>query len=125
MQPYAFGEVVVVLDCADLDRAAAFWTEALHYRRYGNDSAGPYVSLHPPTDGSPELLLQRVPEPKTSKSRLHIDLRTPDMAAEVDRLLAAGATLLTRDPIEEDGWRWHILADPDGNELCVLQRPNG
>lgn len=123
MQTYAHGEVVIVLDCADLDRAADFWCAALSYRRYGSDSAGPYVSLHPTSEGSPELLLQRVPEPKTAKSRLHIDLRTADMPAEVERLLAAGATQLTQQPVEEDGWRWHILADPDGNELCVLQPP--
>ena len=55
--------------------------------------------------------------------RLHLDLRTPDLAAEVRRVTDLGATLLTSEPVTEDGWLWHILADPDGNEFCVLQPP--
>ena len=42
---------------------------------------------------------------------------------EVGRVLDLGATLLTSEPVTEDGWLWHILADPDGNEFCVLQPP--
>ena len=69
------------------------------------------------------MLLQRVPDVKGQKNRLHLDLRTPDLDAEVGRVLGLGATLLTREPVTEDGWLWHILADPDGNEFCVLQPP--
>lgn len=123
MQTYANGEVVVVLDCGDLEKASTFWCEVLGYRRIG-DPSGPYLSLYPTVEGGPELLLQRVPESKGGKNRMHIDLRTFDMAAEVARILAVGAALLTAEPIEEDGWRWHILADPDGNEFCVLQPPS-
>lgn len=122
MQRYAHGEVVVVLDCGDLERAGAFWCEVLGYRRF-EDPSGPYLSLYPAVEGGPELLLQRVPEAKRNKNRMHIDLRTSDMAAEVARILAAGAALVTGEPIVEDGWRWNILADPDGNEFCVLQPP--
>lgn len=123
MQPYAHGEVVIVLDCGDLETAGTFWCDVLGYRRFG-DSAGPYLSLYPTVDGGPELLLQHVPERKRDKNRLHIDLRTSDMDTEVARVLAAGAELVTHEPIVEDGWRWHILADPDGNEFCVLQPPD-
>ena len=52
---------------------------------------------------------------------MHLDLRTSDLGAEVNRVLAAGAVLLTTEPLVENGWRWHVLADPDGNEFCVLQ----
>ena len=123
VQPYPHGELVIVLDCLDLARSAAFWSAALGYRSYGG-ADGPYLSLHP-TGSGPELLLQRVPEPKVTKNCVHLDLRTPDLAAEVARVVEAGATVLTSEPVEEDGWRWHILADPDGNELCVLQPPPG
>ena len=123
MQPYPHGELVIVLDCRDLERSAAFWSEVLGYHGYGGGT-GPYRSLHPPETG-PELLLQRVPEQKEHKNRLHLDLRTPDLAAEVARVVEAGAVVLTPEPIEEDGWRWHILGDPDGNEFCVLQPPTG
>jgi predicted enzyme related to lactoylglutathione lyase len=70
------------------------------------------------------VLLQRVPDDKRQKNRLHLDLRTADVDAEVSRILGLGATLLTGQAVVEDGWRWHVLADPDGNEFCVLQ-PHG
>ena len=66
-----------------------------------------------------------MPELKTSKNRLHLDLRTPDLAAEVARLTRAGATQLTEVAIVEHDWQWHVLGDPDGNEFCVLQPPSG
>ena len=84
-----------------------------------------YHALLPPGRDGIEILLQRVPEPKTTtKNRLHLDLRVPDLAAEVARVVALGARRLTDDPVEEHGWRWHVLADPDGNEFCVLQPPS-
>jgi predicted enzyme related to lactoylglutathione lyase len=54
---------------------------------------------------------------------VHLDLRTEDLDAEVSRVQAAGSVVLTPEPVVEGGWRWHVLADPDGNELCVLQPP--
>ena len=66
-------------------------------------------------------MLQRVPEAKLSKNRVHLDLRTRDLDGEMARIRALGATQLTAEPILEYGWTWHILGDPDGNEFCVLQ----
>lgn len=71
-----------------------------------------------------EILLQQVPEAKNGKNRLHLDLRTTDLHAEADRVVALGALQLTGTPVTESGWRWHILADPDGNEFCILQPPD-
>jgi predicted enzyme related to lactoylglutathione lyase len=122
MAAYLNGEMVVVLDCADLDRAAGFWTAVLGYLRAGL-AHDRYLSLISVGAAGPELLLQQVPEHKHGKNRLHLDLRTRDLDAEVDRVQQAGATRLTEQPIEESGWRWHVLADPDGNEFCVLQPP--
>jgi predicted enzyme related to lactoylglutathione lyase len=125
MQSYSHGELALVLDCQDLDRCADFWSSALGYRRAGA-VFGPYVSLEPAGGRQgPELLLQRVPEAKTGKNRLHLDLRTPDLAAELARVRELGAECLTAEPIEEGGWTWHVLADPEGNEFCVLQPPSG
>jgi len=122
VQRYGQGELVVVLDCTDLDRAAAFWTTVLGYRReaYGG---GSYLSLIPADDHGVELLLQRTSDRKSDKNRVHLDLRTGDLDAEVARVEAAGGVVLTSEPVTEHGWRWHILTDPDGNELCVLQPP--
>lgn len=115
-------ELVIVLDCADLDRSAAFWCAALGYSGPPPGTPGPYRSLLPPGDGV-ELLLQQVPDPKAGKNRMHLDLRVPDLDAEVDRLLALGARHTTGHRVEEAGWTWYVLADPDGNELCLLHPP--
>ena len=121
-QPYPHGELVIVIDCADLDRSAAFWSAVLGYTA-SPAATGPYRSLEPESGAGIDVLLQRVPDVKGQKNRLHLDLRTPDLDGEVRRVLGLGATLLTSEPIIEDGWSWHILADPDGNEFCVLQPP--
>ena len=136
-QPYPNGELVIVIDCSDLDRSAAFWSGVLGCTSRppstGLASAGsastapastaPYRSLQPESGVGIDVLLQRVPDVKRQKNRLHLDLRTPDLDAEVGRVTGLGATLLTSEPVTEDGWSWHILADPDGNEFCVLQPP--
>jgi hypothetical protein len=119
------GDVVlaVVLDCADLDRSGRFWCEALGYVAEPL-SSGRYRRLLPADGNGVELLLQRVPEPKMYKNRMHLDLRVPDLAAEVARLVSLGARCITESPIDEDGWAWHVLADHDGNEFCVLRPPD-
>jgi predicted enzyme related to lactoylglutathione lyase len=121
-QPYPHGELLIVIDCADLDRSAAFWSAVLGYTA-SPAATGSYRSLEPESGAGIDVLLQRVPDVKGQKNRLHLDLRTPDLDAEVRRVLDLGATLLTSEPVTEDGWSWHILGDPDGNEFCVLQPP--
>ena len=127
VEPARFGgrpdvELVVVVDCRSLDRSAAFWSGVLGYRAEPS-SPGRYQQLLPADGVGIEVLLQQVPETKAGKNRVHLDLRVPDLAAEVTRVTALGAQCLTAEPIEEYGWTWHVLADPDGNEFCVLQPP--
>jgi predicted enzyme related to lactoylglutathione lyase len=126
-QPYPNGELVIVIDCSDLDGAARFWAAVLGYAASppgdGSAGSGRYRGLQPENGVGIDVLLQRVPDVKSQKNRLHLDLRTPDLDAEVRRVLGLGASLLTSEPVAEDGWLWHILADPDGNEFCVLQPP--
>ena len=123
MQTYPHGTLVIVLDCSDLERSSRFWCEALGYRQPFPQS-GPYLNLVSGAKGGAELLLLQVPELKTTKNRMHLDLRTPDLEVEVERLVRAGATQLTDVPLDEHDWRWHVLGDPDGNEFCVLQPPH-
>ncbi len=120
-QQYLHGELVVVIDCSNLARAADFWAGLLGYERAGT-AVEPYQTLVSP-DGGFELLLQHVQEPKQAKTRLHLDLRTRDLDEEVYRARSLGAVVLTEEPIVEDDWGWHVLADPDGNEFCILQPP--
>ena len=107
----------LVLDCADPDKLAGFWSEAIGYTTLGG--AGSYVLLVDEAGEQPKLLLQRVSEPKAGKNRLHFDIETPHVDAEVERLEALGAVRLVDDAIEEHGNRWVVMADPEGNEFCV------
>jgi hypothetical protein len=109
--------IELVLDCVDPARQAAFWAAALGYEPAG--AAGQYQALAPPagTPG-PRLILQRVPEPRVAKNRMHLDVITDDVTGEVDRLVALGARVVG-DVIEEHGYRWRPMADPEGNEFCV------
>jgi catechol 2,3-dioxygenase-like lactoylglutathione lyase family enzyme len=116
------GELVIVVDCSDLRRSARFWTEVLGYVDTDADSAT-YQTLLPGDGVGIEVLLQRVPDDKRDKNRVHLDLRTPDLESETLRVRSLGAVAVTPDPIAEAGWRWHVLADPDGNEFCVIQPP--
>jgi predicted enzyme related to lactoylglutathione lyase len=121
-ESYRNGELVIAIDCADLGRSARFWCGVLGYT--AGPASGQYQSLVPDGRQGIEVLLQRVGDDKLGKNRLHLDLRTKDLRAEVDRVVALGATRLTNQPVSEDGWSWHVLADPDGNEFCVLQAPD-
>jgi predicted enzyme related to lactoylglutathione lyase len=69
--------------------------------------------------GGPELVLQRVDDPKVGKNRVHLDWRVADHDAEVLRLQNAGARVV--QSYEEPGWKWSVMADPEENEFCVLQ----
>ena len=86
-------------------------------------ATGRYQSLLPADGQGTEVLLQLVPEDKHGKNRVHLDVRTRALDPELQRLLRLGARALTEEPVSEAGRRWHILADPDGNEFCVLQPP--
>ena len=121
-QLYLGGHLVVVIDCGNLDRSAQFWASVLGYARDGPPS-GRYLGLVPADGQGIEILPQQVPEVKGGKNRLHLDLRTADLDAEVERVVGLAARRLTSTPVTEWGWRWHILADPDGNEFCILQPP--
>ena len=109
------------IDCTDPYALAGFWSEVLGYRRHDDDHPGdPEAVLLPPDGTGPVVLFLRVPEAKTVKNRLHIDLQPTDRTrdAEVDRLLGLGATLVD-DRRRPDGTGWAVLADPEGNEFCV------
>ena len=112
----------VSFDSRDPRRTADFWEQALGWRRtYDGDDE---VVLEPPA-GSHEdgvvadVLFLRVPEEKTIKNRLHLDLRPEDQQAEVHRLVGLGAMRV--DVGQEASVSWVVLADPEGNEFCVLR----
>ena len=107
----------LVLDCTDPELLSRFWSAALGYTIAGR--AGSYVALTDPTRGGPKLLLQQVPEAKTTKNRMHFDIDTRHVDDEVDRLCRIGAVRIDADAHCEHGTSWVVLADPEGNEFCV------
>jgi hypothetical protein len=101
---------------------ARFWAEALGWRITQEDADE--VVLEPPAGSpeegvSPDILFLLVPEAKVLKNRLHLDLRPDDQAVEVVRLEGLGARRV--DVGQDDTATWVVLADPEGNELCVLR----
>lgn len=108
----------IVIDCADHEAVVPFWLAALgdYQRRDLNDQ---YVVIVPSerTADRPVLLFQKVPEPKAVKNRVHLDLRGESMAGEVARLRELGATVIAERSL--GALTWTVMADPEGNELCV------
>jgi len=116
-QPKAEAKIGLVLDSADPEALGEFWAEALGLQRLG--AAGNYVLLASPSGALPKLLLQKVAEPKATKNRMHLDIETPDVDNEVERLEAIGARRIENEPRNEHGNQWLVMADPEGNEFCV------
>ena len=109
--------ISLTLDCNSPQKMAPFWVGALAYQQTQTD--GPYVVLAGAPDGIPDLFLQGVPEPRTAKNRMHLDIMVPDFEAEAVRLERLGARRLEASPRRESGVSWIVMADPEGNEFCV------
>ncbi|NDZ67584.1 VOC family protein [Streptomyces cyaneofuscatus] len=114
----------LVIEAADAELLATFWSEVLGYVEIGRESDGS-IEIGPPGTGfggpQPTLVLSPNNEPRAGKVRLHIDVsatdRDPD--AELERLLALGAR--PADVGQTGNESWHVLADPEGNEFCLLR----
>jgi hypothetical protein len=117
----------VTVDCVDALVVGRFWSAALG-RPLDPRASGEFASIgmagrrdtdgwH--LDGDETWLFVRVPEPKVAKNRLHLDLAAADPDAEVRRLVDLGATKVA--DVEEWGYRWTVLQDPEGNEFCVAR----
>ena len=106
----------IIIDCADAKRAAAFWAQALEGYTIDEQEWG--ITLRSESD--PPIFFEMVPEGKIVKNRLHVNLRAVDRVAEVQRLVALGAT-----EVEEKSpggtYTWTNMLDPEGNEFCVSQ----
>jgi predicted enzyme related to lactoylglutathione lyase len=112
--------LAVVLDVNDLERTTTFWSVALGFPLQRPITQ--FVVLRPegPDDLRPPLILQKVPEPKAGKNRAHLDLFFPSRDQARDRLLALGAHLLQEQPNCIGSHCWYLMADPEGNEFCVV-----
>ncbi|HEY8339059.1 MAG TPA: VOC family protein [Egibacteraceae bacterium] len=114
----------LVLDCEDPERLARFWSEVLGYVELGREEDGA-IEIGPPDVGfggpQPTIVLSPSSDPRRGKLRLHIDVNPVDrdQDAELQRLLALGARPADVGQTGEESW--HVLADPEGNEFCLLR----
>jgi catechol 2,3-dioxygenase-like lactoylglutathione lyase family enzyme len=114
----------LILDCRDPDRLAAFWCEVLGYVELDREEGS--IEIGPPGEGfggpQPTLILSPTTEPRRGRLPLHIDVNATDrdQDRELERLLAAGA--VPADVGQTGAESWHVLADPEGNEFCLLRR---
>ena len=110
----------VTIDCKDVRRMAEFWSQALDYEVLDADydSGEAEALIAPRGKAGARILLLAVPDEKTTKNRLHFDLRGRDQDAEVARLQSLGAT---RVDIGQGDVSWVVMADPEGNEFCILR----
>jgi Glyoxalase-like domain len=129
----------ITVDCHDADAMSRFWSTALGYveepppagylswpdflRANGipTPPPGSINAIVDPDDVGPRVLFLRVPEAKTVKNRVHLDIRTgradADKRTKIAQLVEAGATEVRR--VEENGSWWMVMTDPEGNEFCV------
>ncbi len=111
----------ICIDSPDPAGLASFWEAALAWKRVDEDDDG-VLLRSPDSTGAgrplPDLLILKVDDLRSVKNRLHLDFRPDDQAAEVSRLIGLGAQ---RVDIGQGEATWVVLADPEGNEFCVLR----
>ncbi len=110
----------ITFDCADARALAGFWSQLIGWNVYYDDDPEVVVAPHFPMHGGAQLLFIPVPEEKTVKNRLHLDLQPTDLTRDqaVDRAIELGATVVA-DFRTPEGLGWVTLADPEGNEFCI------
>ncbi len=107
----------VAIDCTEVAPMAEFWKAVLGYETKHADDGD--ALLRDPSGRNPKLYIQKVPEPRTGKNRLHLDLYAPDEEAEAARIEALGAKRVRK--FEEDNDVWILMADPEGNLFCICR----
>jgi predicted enzyme related to lactoylglutathione lyase len=115
----------LVIDAVDPGRLAGFWCQLLEVEIDSTIGDGQFVVLSATKDGL-TVGFQRVPEPKAGKNRLHLDLVVEDLDTATTEIEAAGGRWLEPGSTRElEGFRWRVMADPEGNEFDIDVVPPG
>jgi len=121
--------VSVVIDCLDPDALVGFWAAALNYRPVTSPDGYRVLVADEGDPEGPVLILQRVPEARRGKNRLHLDIHVPlelgvpAMVATLERLDGRSVGAPVTDLLESAGVWWQVMTDPEGNEFCVVADP--
>ena len=107
----------IVIDSVDPARIAPFWCALLGVQERGW-FAEDYLLLSDGEGVAPKIAFQRVPEAKSTKNRVHVDLDVDDLSTAVARVIELGGSVVTGER-ELNGARWCVMADPEGNEFCL------
>jgi len=106
----------VTLDCHDPEQLSRFWSALMEVEVEGR--WGEYVILAPQPKRGVRLGLQKVPEPKQGKNRMHIDFMVRDLDEAKAKVLELGGSLVENH--EDADYHWWVAADPEGNEFCIV-----
>jgi predicted enzyme related to lactoylglutathione lyase len=111
----------IQVDCPDPERLAAFWGQVLNVKIVARLGDPPqFVNLASAEPGAPQVCFQRVPEPKSVKNRLHLDLHVEDVDVASARVEGLGGRRRDDHDFHEHGYSWRRMADPEGNEFCLI-----
>jgi predicted enzyme related to lactoylglutathione lyase len=110
----------IVIDTVDPARIAPFWCALLGVEERGWFGDG-YLMLTADA-GAPPVAFQRVPEAKSVKNRLHVDLAVDDLDGALAKIVALGGSAVSDILEMPGGYRWRVMADPEGNEFCIVPR---
>lgn len=111
----------IQIDCSDPLLLAEFWSQVLGVE-VGESLEDPaqYLSLSAATPDGPLVTFQRVPESKRGKNRIHFDVVVDEVESSTTRIQAMGGSRLPCSDFVEDGYSWRVMADPEGNEFCLI-----
>lgn len=106
----------IIVDSVDNELIASFWSNVLGLEI--TQRSGPYIDLAPSTKESPIISFQKVSEPKTTKNRLHLDVRVENLEIASTLIQSLGGKLVQE--CHEEPFEWRIMADPEDNEFCIV-----
>ncbi len=106
----------LIVDCRDVEKVAGFWGKLLGLEI--SNHSHPYLDLMPARPEGPTLSFQQVSEPKMGKNRLHMDIKVEDLDAAWSQIELLGGRLTKK--CTEGKWQWYVMADPEGNEFCLV-----
>jgi predicted enzyme related to lactoylglutathione lyase len=116
------GLEAIIVDAEDPERLARFWAAMFGTRIVTREPEFPHYVDLAPVDGGPIIVFQEGEEPKTVKNRLHLDVAVGDIDAATERLEALGGRRIDAVIGHEVGYAFRAVADPEGNEFCLVRR---